>query len=219
MLKWKPGGFHAMTWELRAAEENPCIWGSQLRPTNEVRRSLLGRGTYHITRCRRRLWSHGRAVSFREARLSGNPTPKNPTPTPKPQRQVVIYAGLQWCACLKWHSSAIKMTPFLAAARPVWQWQCFFQVKGLKNDRYFITNLANWAICQLNLMCLLGLQYDFWALLLGVLTMSTVFFPMFRKSTDWANLGMLTPPSNSHVTRIFGQRSQPLQWKMPWSLI
>lgn len=214
---------------LRESVEGTVSVLGTTKPTNEVRRSLLVGDAYHITRCRRRLWSHGWAVSFREARFSffiiiqlGPLAIQPPKTQPQPQNisdKLAFYAGLQWCACLKWHSSAIKMTPFLAAARPVWQWQCFFQVKGLKNDRYFITNLANWAICQLNLMCLLGLQYDFWALLLGVLTMSTVFFPMFRKSTDWANLGMLTPPSNSHVTRIFGQRSQPLQWKMPWSLI
>ena len=213
MLKWKPGGFHAMTWELRmlrAAEENSLhlresvegtvsVLGTT-KPTNEVRRSLLGRGTYHITRCRRRLWSHGRAVSFREARLSffiiiqlGPLAIQPPKTQPQPQNlsdKLAFYAGLQWCACLKWHSSAIKMTPFLADARPVWQWQLtIFKSMVSKNDRYFITNLANWAMCQLNLMCLLGLQYDFWALLLGVLTMSTVFFQCSGRALTGQTLG------------------------------
>lgn len=149
------------SWELHLREsvEGTVSVLRTPKPTKWGKKVTVGRGTYHITRCRRRLWSHGRAraVSFREARFSFfiiqlGPLAiheKNPTPTPKPQRQVVIYAGLQWCACLKWHSSAIKMTPFLAAARPVWQWQLtIFKSMVSKNDRYFITNLANWAICQ-----------------------------------------------------------------------
>ena len=114
---------------LRESVEGTVSILGTTKPTNEVRRSLLGRGTYHITRCRRRdLWSHGWAVSFREARFSFfiiiqfGPLAiheKNPTPTPKTSATSRrFFAGLQWCACLKWHSSAIKMTPFLAAARP-----------------------------------------------------------------------------------------------------
>lgn len=82
-----------------SVEETVSVLGTT-KPTNEVRRSLLGRGTYHITRCRRRLWSHGWAVSFREARFSffiiiqlgplAIQPPKTQPQPPKPQRQVGI---------------------------------------------------------------------------------------------------------------------------------